>query len=718
MTEGPNEKNDAPPLEPLFSEPAAVFVSDPSAEAEAVATALRARRFSVADVPLSMLVARVAVQRPRVILVDADAQGAVEVVQTMRELPESGSIHVVFLGRVGGTFASAEDALAHEGSGFFTHPLDVDAVVRKVEALVASQPPPSRPPVSRESQRPSSQAPRKLSQPPPMANAPRAPRDGSLSPELEGLLVDAEAHLGAQAVEAEVAPTPEEELAQVLPEDVLRELDEPIVDDDDGAEVADAPGHPTTAAGHGQETTGARGGKTPGHTTGASRGARTPGPLVGSAPATNAQAGEGTGPERPAPAPEATLQPLFGSGPGGPLTPSWPRAGATADLAPGPFSSTLGSEALEDAMLPARGPSQKAKSVPPPAPPRVAPPSVLGPGDAAIVLARAIGDRTTGTLALDSPDGVRRIVLRDGDIVTAGSEIGEESLLSFLALRGDLSRQVAGQLHDRVPAYGKNAGAALIASGLLTQDQLWPVLRAHAEWLVARAIVVSRGTAAIEAETQGRLRNEPNVFGAAPGAAVFVDVVRRMIGGVEAVAALGGTSAHVSPGAREALLVECGLSPAEVEIVGRAAGRKLGEVVAESAAGDVGPLLYALALLGAIEPIRSVEPAPGPDAGGAGVEALDADAVRARVRARKALVDDGDYFAVLGVARSATGYEVRRAFLELRRAFEPQHLLRPELADLEGDVRTIVTVLDEAYEILRDPARRERYKRAIEAVPT
>jgi preprotein translocase subunit Sec63 len=96
---------------------------------------------------------------------------------------------------------------------------------------------------------------------------------------------------------------------------------------------------------------------------------------------------------------------------------------------------------------------------------------------------------------------------------------------------------------------------------------------------------------------------------------------------------------------------------------------------------------------------------------------IDAEALRERVRARSQLVDDGDYFAVLGVARDATGYEVRRAFLELRRAFDPSRMLTPEVADLAGDVRKITVVLEEAYEILKDTARRDRYRRAIEAVP-
>ena len=99
------------------------------------------------------------------------------------------------------------------------------------------------------------------------------------------------------------------------------------------------------------------------------------------------------------------------------------------------------------------------------------------------------------------------------------------------------------------------------------------------------------------------------------------------------------------------------------------------------------------------------------------VDPRDAEAIRERVRARAQLVDDGDYFAVLGVARDATGYEVRRAFLELRRAFDPSRMLTPDVADLAPEVRKITVVLEEAYEILKDTARRDRYRRAIEAVP-
>jgi hypothetical protein len=112
--------------------------------------------------------------------------------------------------------------------------------------------------------------------------------------------------------------------------------------------------------------------------------------------------------------------------------------------------------------------------------------------------------------------------------------------------------------------------------------------------------------------------------------------------------------------------------------------------------------------------------APASDARPAQVarfDPLDAQALRAQVKVRLGLVQEGDYFALLGVPRTATAYEIRRAYLELRRAFEPSRALTAATADLADDLNLIVEVLDEAHDILRDQVRRERYRRAIEEGP-
>jgi DNA-binding response OmpR family regulator len=115
---------------------AIVFLSDHSAEAGPIGQALRADGHTTVEVPQSMLVARVAVQHPHVILLDADSEGALDVVARVRELPAADDIHVLFLARAGGTIATPEEALAKAGSGLFVRPVDVASLVSRVSALV------------------------------------------------------------------------------------------------------------------------------------------------------------------------------------------------------------------------------------------------------------------------------------------------------------------------------------------------------------------------------------------------------------------------------------------------------------------------------------------------------------------------------------------------------------------------------------------------------
>ncbi|WP_437316516.1 hypothetical protein [Sorangium sp. So ce385] len=394
------------------------------------------------------------------------------------------------------------------------------------------------------------------------------------------------------------------------------------------------------------------------------------------------------------PAPSPPMPPA----PAPPMPPMPPVPSAPATVSTGALGHAPPPQIVEEAPI-----SSDASST-----------TVLGPGDAPRALARAVGSRASGSLAITTEEGARRIVLHEGDLVTAGSSVPEETLLAFLVGRGDIEREVAARLAGKLPASGRHAGAALIAHGHLGQDDLWPVLRAHAEWVIGHVVLVEAGTCDLEAEPPGRLKAEPNVFGGATGAEVFVETIRRVIAPEVALRRLGGPGARLDDGARRNLLGECALRREEEELVRTARGRSVGELV-NAAEPENASVLYALVCLEVLDVLipPSITEAPPPPV----EDPLDEEAIRQRVRARLALVEDGDYFSILGIPRDATNYEIRRAYLALRKAFEPSTLLTAATVDLLDDVRLVIEVLDEAYEILREPHRRERYRRAIEAGP-
>jgi hypothetical protein len=329
-------------------------------------------------------------------------------------------------------------------------------------------------------------------------------------------------------------------------------------------------------------------------------------------------------------------------------------------------------------------------------------------------MARAVRARFSGAIAFEDSAGIRRTVFRDGDFVTAASGIEGESLVSFLGERGDLRPEVVQRVGHKLPQFGRHAGAALIAQGHLRQDDLWPVLRAHAEWLLTRLAVLERGAASLERQLPPRLSAEPSVFGGATGAEVLIEVIRRAVPPPEAIAWLGGIQVRFVEGDAGSLLAESALPDADLSLVRGAPGATLAELFERAGSPDIAPVLFALVELGVLRVRTSAAPARGIPRT---VDALDHEAMRARIRARRELVDEGDYFALLGVSRSATSYDIRRAYSALRQELDPVRVLGPLTADLGDDVSVILDVLDEAYEILRDQVRRDRYRRALEEGP-
>jgi len=306
-------------------------------------------------------------------------------------------------------------------------------------------------------------------------------------------------------------------------------------------------------------------------------------------------------------------------------------------------------------------------------------------------------------------------VVRDGDFVTAASGFPTESLLTFLVQRGTLPQEVETQLAHKLPAFGRHAGAALVAGGHLAQDQLWPVLRSHAEFVVANVLQMTEGIAAFEDTVPERLQAEPAVFGGSTGAETFVEMLRILIEPARAIELLGGPGAVLRGGSEPRLLEECAFSRtthADLEV---ALHSPLGEAQSRFSQPEFACVLYALVELRALS-VDTSKPSVSRAAHPVPTDRLDAEALRRAVRLRRALVDEGDYFAFLGVPRHATGYAIRSAYLELRQTFALERAVAA-IADLTDDLALIGEVLDEAYEVLGDQAKRERYLRAIESIP-
>jgi hypothetical protein len=339
-------------------------------------------------------------------------------------------------------------------------------------------------------------------------------------------------------------------------------------------------------------------------------------------------------------------------------------------------------------------------------------------GPARQMLGGAIAEHYSGSLAQEVPAGLRRVLLRDGDLTTVVSSAEDESLVAFLVERGDLPPAALTAL-AALPRFGRHGGAALIAGGHLSQDALWPVLRHHAEWLLSR-ILTTKEPVIVDAHAPQRLFDEPAVFGGAAGSEVYLDTLARVLTVEQALESLGGGRRHVTRLSKDQLFLEAGASEERELLVQNLKGPELLRYAKSQPIRLV--RLAGLLDLGAISiggaPNADATERPGAEPENFAVKnaAVDARAFAARVEARFQLTQEGNYFQILGVDSAATNYEVDRALRTLESELSPTLLPASHTELLPRLTRTLATIR-EAHHILKDEVRRHRYRLALEGPP-
>jgi DNA-binding NarL/FixJ family response regulator len=706
-------------------------VCDTDPEATGYVAALRKQGYTVVMVEQSALAERAHEAMPALILFDVDATGALDTIRALRALPDASRVEAVAIGAAGQTLANQAEAVALATSGQLLRPIDPHVLILTVETLIGA--PPSLVAVAEGA---SAAAPLSIL---PASETDFEPAQAHLeiSPELARLLHTAEERV-ADSIQKEPEVSFEHDPVDpnIIPPEALAALTRPLAGD-----AASSPGNiaknmrldprssrfpsagsappssqpssvrsPTSNTSHDLAALDAPLSELPDELTRASGRPATEPPLHP----------EPEGHERTAAEPERPTVPP-------------PRRQSDGDSSPPAQTRSPVSFGTQVSTNKPRLESHDQAPV-------LELPRRIDVAGAVSAAGHAVQARFSGALAFETEQGVRRALLKDGDFVIVVSGNDAESLVSYLASTGELEPEDAAQLAHRLPPFGRHTATALIARGKLKQEQLWPALRAHAQWLLGYALSEAHSMLHVEHQVPERLASEPTVFGGATGAEVLIEVVRRVISPAHASELLGGNSVVVDLNPDSALLNECALTSGEHEALHEALGLTLAEAARRSTLPDLATLLFALQSLGVLKvtraqqsdsPRAALQMVPSPRVpsrlGSVGPQTQRAPTVeatasadvpaekaqRARIAARKAVVDQGDYFAVLGVSPAATLHDIERAYQALKHEFEPSRVLTSQTVDLADDVASIVEVLDEAYAILQDTPRREAYRRAI-----
>ncbi|HUJ62726.1 MAG TPA: DUF4388 domain-containing protein, partial [Kofleriaceae bacterium] len=335
---------------------------------------------------------------------------------------------------------------------------------------------------------------------------------------------------------------------------------------------------------------------------------------------------------------------------------------------------------------------------------------VRGVSDAAMLVAKMFAQGSTGRVGFRRTDGEKVVYFDQGRPVFAASTEAGDRMGELLVREGKITAAQYERCQSQATHSGRRMGEILVDFGYLKRRELLPAVRRHVEDILYSLFGWDSGHYHIHLDSTPsaeriRLSRHP--------ASLILEGIRRKLDRTSLERLVGPPSTVIEVADRERLggIMNVGdLAPEERAALAGFDGQVDLAQVARATGVDLAdllPLAWALCVLG-LATARRAE-AEVVDEASALVGETDLAIDRERVRARWQLVGEADYFALLGVRRDATGFEIRRAYQSARRDFAADCFPTDLRRELAQELEDIANVLDEAFRVLRDDRLRVTY---------
>jgi hypothetical protein len=353
----------------------------------------------------------------------------------------------------------------------------------------------------------------------------------------------------------------------------------------------------------------------------------------------------------------------------------------------------------------------------------------IAAGDVAAQLGRLYLRRLTGRLVLRR-DAVEKVIYFDrGAPILGTSSDPQDRMGEMLVRQGRLTPAQLERASEGLPRAERRLGAVLVEMGFIKPTELAVIVRRHFEEIIHSAFAWEDGEWSLG---PGKPDQEIVLLDEHPAAIVLAGI-RRKYGVARLSRCLGGHKqvfrrANAQAEGAADLLPRMAMTEEERTVVDLFDGtRSLDDVRGKAHVREevVLGIAWALSVLGQLDRVEPRASAAYEEAvarvktNGAAKRPpeldrrLEAEAVRTRVLARHALVEEGDYFEVLSLPRGASVDDVKKAHETLMRELEPTSLDPAVATELGAQLRAIRVVLDEALRVLGEPRMRERYERHL-----
>jgi len=334
-------------------------------------------------------------------------------------------------------------------------------------------------------------------------------------------------------------------------------------------------------------------------------------------------------------------------------------------------------------------------------------------------------DKKTGTAVLERDGATKKVYFNNGDIVFASSSLNEDHLAEFLVRTGKITAEQRDILLETVKTSGKQEGTVLIERGIVMPADLVDNVNLQVKQIILDLFTWRNGTYQFH---EGNLPQAEIIPLSMTTAGIIRDgigsldwqVLRRALPPPETVL----RAAAVPP----RLFRSADLTPEQKNIYAMINGsRDIEEICSLSLVGDFNTYKAIYALLA----MRMVELGEGTAVPAAEARMSARDTARAASSAENreplagsadpvsrdaiqeayAALDRQDHYQILGVDKTITPAELKKAYFRLAKRYHPDRHFEPDMADLKTVLETLFNRIHQAYETLSNDLKRNEYDR-------
>ncbi|MEK6699681.1 MAG: DUF4388 domain-containing protein [Nitrospirota bacterium] len=330
--------------------------------------------------------------------------------------------------------------------------------------------------------------------------------------------------------------------------------------------------------------------------------------------------------------------------------------------------------------------------------------------------------KKTGTVVFERNGDVKKVYLKEGEVIFASSNRDEDQLGEYLLRAGTITKAQYDAASEIIKRTNKKLGAILVELGFLSPHDLVSGVK-----LQVRDIIVS-----LFAWRDGNYRFDEGPLPPDDIIPLHMSTGNLVLEGARALdwqvvrKILPPLNTVLRPAPDPFTLFQSAdLSHDQRTVLSLIDGRRtMEEICSLAGSGDYNTLkaLYLflalqVAVVGEIkteEEMTSVREAlshaaaPGAEKA---EETASPEQQAARMMIRKAAeeLEGRDHYQALGVTDGASGAEIKKAYFKLAKRYHPDRHFDPELNDMKSTLESLFTRITEAYNALNDEAKRKAY---------